>query len=95
MSSQSQPPIPPAGGLRGEPGSNDSASSPSAPSADSPDEPGVVTIQGTEVIDATGADTTAAGDDADVPTSGDGAPVEPIPPVSDPADDPVVAENER
>ena len=53
MSSQSQPPIPPVAGLRDTPGPPDSGHS--APSADSgEDRQGVVTIQDTEVIDATG-----------------------------------------
>ncbi len=100
MTAQSQPPIPPAAGLYGSPGSPNSASSASsAPSAGSADEPGKIVIQGTEVIDATGSDTSAVettdvpadGDDTDQPTSPEGVPVEPIPPVSDPEDDPVVA----
>lgn len=84
MTSQSQPPIPPVAGLRGTPGSPDSAHS--APSADSGEErEGVVKIQDTEVIDATGIGVPGAAS-----TFVTGTPVEPIDPVTDPADDPVV-----
>jgi len=120
MSSQSQPPIPPAAGLRGSPGSPDSANS--APSPDSgDDDQGVLTIQDTPVIDATGSGSSqsagtsnvsgssesvgtssvsgssqsvgtskASGSSESVGVSDAGVPVEPIPPVSDPKDDPVV-----
>ena len=119
MSSQSQPPIPPAAGLRGSPGSPGSPDSPDSPgSPDSPSSPSspsalsaassenehVLTIQDTEVIDATGiGSATHDGSTASGPATGDdnvhhsdqGVPVEPIPPVSDPSDDPVVAAAEE
>lgn len=81
MSSQSQPPIPPAAGLHGTPGSPESPvsafSADSAPSADSgpdaaplsaEDQEGVITIQDTPVIDATAGGT--AGDAAGATGSG-------------------------
>lgn len=94
MASQSQPPIPPTAGLYGSPGSPNSAKS--APSADFGADPGteqegVVMIQGTPVIDATGIGTTQNHTEStSAGTQADDVPVDPIPPVSDPADDPVV-----
>lgn len=76
----------------------------SADEADAESGEGRMVIQDTEVIDATGVsaddvanddptppeESSATGDDG-VHTSAEGVPVEPIPPVQDPADDPVVA----